>query len=66
MAKFDPSTISPRKQWFDKKSEAIAVYRYRKDVKRDFLVDGVYKGVKGSRNAGRYYVGSYMQFLNIA
>lgn len=65
MAKFNPATISRRKQWFDKKAEAIAVYHYRKEILHDSFIDGVYKGVKGSRNVGKYYVGNYMMFINI-
>lgn len=63
--KFNPAEVSPRKQWFNSKAQAVAVYKYRKEILKNYSIDGVYKGVKGSRHAGQYYVGSYLMFLNI-
>lgn len=55
--------INPRKKWFTSKAEAKAALEQKRVNNHDYL-PGIYKGVRGSRHPGQYFVGSYLEFIN--
>lgn len=54
--------INPRKKWFKSLKEARQAHSER--VKFDYTIQ-IFKGVKGSRHPKEYFVGHYIEFINI-
>lgn len=55
-------TINPRKKWFKTKAEAVTAYKERHPYDSTLQI---FKGVKGSRHPNEWYVGHYIEFINI-
>lgn len=55
-------TINPRKKWFKSLREARKAHSER--VQYDYTIQ-IFKGVKGSRHPKEYFVGHYIEFINI-
>ena len=55
-------TISPRKKWFKTLREARQAFNER--VSHDATLQ-IFKGVKGSKHPREYFVGHYIEFINI-
>jgi hypothetical protein len=54
--------INPRKKWFKSLREARQAHAER--VQYDYTIQ-IFKGVKGSRHPRQYFVGHYIEFINI-
>ena len=55
-------TINPRKKWFKSLAEARKAHAER--VQHDCTLQ-IFKGVKGSRHPKEYFVGHFIEFINI-
>ena len=56
------TSISTRKKWFKTLKEAKQAYNER--IAYDATLQ-IFKGVKGSRHPKEYFVGHYIEFINI-
>ena len=56
------TTINSRKKWFSSLIEAKQAYKER--LPHDATIQ-IFKGVKGSRHPKQYFVGHYIEFINI-
>lgn len=56
------TTINSRKKWFSSLREAKQAYKER--LPHDATIQ-IFKGVKGSRHPKQYFVGHYIEFINI-
>lgn len=54
--------INPRKKWFKSLAEARRAHAERSIFDHTLQI---FKGVKGSRHPKEYFVGHYIEFINI-
>ena len=54
--------INPRKKWFKTLREAKQAYNERSPYDSTLQI---FKGVKGSKHPKEYYVGHFIEFINI-
>ena len=57
------ATISSRKKWFKTLKEAKQAFKERSPYDSTLQI---FKGVKGSRHPKEFFVGHYIEFINIS